>query len=406
LKQFLATSPILFLILLSCCGKGASNKDDQPKVVSKPVAKSAPNEALLQVDNDAQRRAGIRTQVLEARKITPEIAAYGHLEEDPATTFVLRAPIAGILRENSGRSWPRVGERVDEAAMVGNVEPRFTPNERIGLNTQLASARSDLDSATASVSAARAAYERTRHLNADNKNIADRVVEEAEAHLRSEEARAKSAAETVRVVEASLMSAGFATPQVLRADRPGDVVEVLAQPGENIEPGAPLLRLAQLDMLLARIDVPVGYPIAPSALTARIVPAGHEDEAPLSAQRVAVSAAVDPRAQGIPLLFRIAGTRFGLRPGLAVTAYIPGTAKAVSGFLIPQAAIVRTTGRAWVYVQVSQTKFERRPVSLDQLVGDSYAVITGFASGDRIVVIGAQSLLSEEFKSQNSTDEQ
>ena len=406
MRGLLRSSPVLLLVLLSCCGKGAPDKDDQPKAEAKQGAKTATEQAPVQLDSDAERRAGIRTQVLEARNITPEIVAYGHLEEDPATTFVLRAPIGGTLRESSAHSWPRVGERLETGTMVGNVEPRFTPNERIGLNTQLASARSDLDSATASVSAARAAYERARQLNADNKNIADRVVQEAEAHLHSEEARAKSAAETVGVVEASLTSTGLAAPQALKAGRPGEVVEVLAQPGESIEPGVPLLRLAQLDLLLARIDVPIGDPITQGAITARIVPAGHEDEKALNAQRVAIGAAVDPHALGLPLLFRLAGTRFGLRPGLAVTAYIPGMGRAGQGFLIPQAAIVRMGGRAWAYVQIAEEKFERRPVSLDQPAGDGYAVTTGYIAGDRIVVVGAQSLLSEEFKSQNSTDEQ
>jgi hypothetical protein len=242
-------------------------------------------------------------------------------------------------------------------------------------------------------------------LNADNKNVADRVVQEAEAHLRSEEARAKSATETVQALDASLTSGGASAPRTLSADRAGDVVEIVAQPGESVEAGVPILRVARLDTLLARIDVPLGDPVAPNLVRARIAPAGQEEQTPLNAERVAVSAAIDPRAQGVSLLFRVLGTRFGLRPGLAVTAYVPTVGASRTGLVIPQAAVVRTGGKAYVYVQTGASKFERRQVSTEQTIAEGYIVKSGFAAGDRIVTTGAQSVLSEEFKSQLKEDE-
>lgn len=404
MKRIIAVLPILFLALISCGTKEHDN--DKDTKLTKQAENAGPNEGFVQIDTAAQERAGIRAEVLVSKKVMPETVAYGHLEEDPSTTFVLRAPIAGTLEAATGRSWPQLGERLEARAIVGTIKPRFTPSERIGMNTQLTAARSDLASATASVAAAQAAYERARKLNADNKNVADKIVQEAEAQLRSEQARAKSATETVRMLEGSLRSGSVAAARPLNADRAGDVVEILAQPGEVIESGSPILRLARLDLLLARVDVPVGDRIAPNALQARIVPAGYEDQPPLNAKRLAVNGAVDPRAQGVPLLFRLSGTRFGLRPGLAVAAYLPITAAARSGLIIPQAALVRMGGKAYVYVQTSPVKFERRPVSLDRPTTGGYAVGSEFAAGDRVVTVGAQSLLSEEFKSQMTTDEQ
>jgi hypothetical protein len=74
--------------------------------------------------------------------------------------------------------------------------------------------------------------------------------------------------------------------------------------------------------------------------------------------------------------------------------------------MIPQAAVVRMGGKAYVYVETGPTKFERRLVSLDEPTGEGYVSTSGFNAGDRIVTVGAQSLLSEEFKSQMRTDEQ
>lgn len=406
MSRILIAWPVMFLVLAGCGGSKGPDKDDAVKPAAKQTAKKASaDQASVELDAAAQQRAGIRTQVLAMKSVAPEIVAYGRLEEDPAGSFALRAPISGTLRVATGRVWPRIGEHVNAGRIVGMIEPRFTPGERIGFNTQLTVARSELSASTASVSAARAAFERARLLNADNKNVADRVVQEAEAHLRSEEARAKSAVETVQALDASLTSAGASAARTLTTDRYGDVVEILAQPGESVEPGTSILRIARLDTLLARIDVPVGDPVAPNFVRARIAPTGQEEQTPLNAERVAVSAAIDPRAQGVSLLFRLVGTRFGLRPGLAVTAYLPTSAGGRPGIVIPQAAVVRTGGKAYVYVQTGPSKFERREVAVDQPTTEGYIVTSGFAAGDRVVITGVQSVLSEEFKSQLKEDE-
>ena len=53
----------------------------------------------------------------------------------------------------------------------------------------------------------------------------------------------------------------------------------------------------------------------------------------------------------------------------------------------------------FVFVQIADDQFVRKPVPLDQATADGYVTTTGFAAGDRIVVQGAQMLLTEEFKS-------
>src|SRR5262249_38785289 len=197
-------------------------------------------------------------QALVAQTLAPEIVAYGRLEEDPSQSFVLRAPVAGVLHFAPGKGWPARGDKLRDGAVAGQIEPRLAPTERISLNSQLVTARSELNASTAAVTATRAAYERARLLNADNKNVSDRVVQEAEARLKEQEERQKAATETVRLLESSLQSGGPAGSKPLVVERGGDVVEVMAQPGEAIEPGSPILRVTNLDRLLARVDVPVG----------------------------------------------------------------------------------------------------------------------------------------------------
>ncbi len=51
---------------------------------------------------------------------------------------------------------------------------------------------------------------------------------------------------------------------------------------------------------------------------------------------------------------------------------------------------------ALAYVQIAKDRFTRRPVADQIPYNNGYLVSTGFESGERVVVHGAQLLLSEE----------
>lgn len=296
-----------------------------------------------------------------------------------------------------------MGEHLAGGAVVGTIQPRFTPAERLSLNSQLTTAKSEFTASTASVSAARSAYERAKILNTDNKNVSDQVLQDAAARLQAEESRYRAANQTVGQIEASLQSADPAGSRRLVVERGGEVVELIAQPGESIEPGAPILRVAKLNQLLARIDIPVGQHVPASVTTARIVPVGFENQ-PILATRIAVALAsgtpMQGQAQGEAFLFRLESSRFGLRPGAAVTAYIDLAGSPQAGVIIPQSAIVRFQGSGFAYAQTAANQFVRKQVPLDRPADESYFTTENFQPGDRVVTAGAQALLSEEFKSQ------
>jgi HlyD family secretion protein len=396
---------VIGLVLLPACGRTTRDEDEasrKPQANQRP-SRTAAGDPIVRLDAAAQTRVGLRTEVVKTQTLRPELIAYGRLEADPSRAFVLRAAVAGTLRVTAGSNWPRLGESLGDGAIVGAIEPRLAPAEQIGLTNQLAGARADLAAAASSVTAARAAFERARVLNADNKNVSDRALEEATARVASEEARFKTASETVNLLEASLHSTGPGVSRSLTVERGGEVVEIMAQPGEAIEPGAPIVRVVKLDRLLARVDVPVGEHLPPNSSTARIMAVGFEDS-PIAAERVGVSATTEPTAQGQSFLFRLRSTLFGLRPGVAVTARIPAAGPSRTGVDIPTAAIVRVEGQAYVFVQTAAEEFVRRPISLDQPTEAGYLAAASVAAGDRIVVQGAQMLLSEEFKSRIATE--
>ncbi len=419
---------------------------------------------VVSIDAETQKRIGLATASPRAATHVRTLTAYGALEEDPSRSFVLRAPVAGILRPAAERTWPMIGE-LPSTGVVGRLEPRFTAKEVVDLAAQAASARAEVANAQAAVESARAdqrasdakltaaksALARMRDANKDHMIDSEVVLQEAESRAKVEEAsadsararvgaaeaRVKSARETLVVIEAatawqgqpgiaSLLVAGAKDPSgwVPVAIEGGfEVVEVSAHPGEVVNAGQALLRLARFDRLLARVRLPAGdscptevEPASWSCQRALVIPVGREDH-PLAGTLLAPVASTE----GPAFLFAVDAAGSGLRPGAAVTALLGLPGDAMTGVVIPREAVVRHLGKAWAYVQVADAgrasllagrasllgRFSRREVPLDAPTDDGWFApsswlgqASGFGVQDALVVAGAQLLLSEELKSQ------
>ncbi|MFZ5926393.1 MAG: efflux RND transporter periplasmic adaptor subunit [Acidobacteriota bacterium] len=372
---------------------------EKPIMIPPRISRTAGGDLIIELDRDTQARIGLKSEILASETLYPEIVAYGRLQEDPGASFVVRAPVAGILRRAGSCEWPRLGDVLADGASFGTIEPRLIPFERVDLETRITNAKADVEASQASLDASRAAYERTKALNAKGKNMSDRAVQEAEARLKADEARLAAARKNVAQLEAAAKArAGGAGPVALAA-RAGEVVEVFAHPDEAVESGQPIVRVARFDSMLARVDLPAGEAADPGISAARIVPVGHE-ERQVPGVRVSLAPAVDPRTLGQGYLFRVAGLGGMLRPGAAVTAYLRVPGKAATGVLIPYTSLVRHDGKTWVYRQIAEQRFTRQEVKLDRSSSRGWLVTQGVFTGDRIVTVGAQMLLSEELKSQ------
>jgi len=354
-------------------------------------------EPVVTLDDDVQERMGVRAEAVVPMTRRQQVVAYGVLEEDNAGSFVLRAPLAGTIQGADGKAWPAAGETIADGVRLGQIEPRLSPADRVNLNDRLAAAQADVETSRAPLAADQSALGRVRTLNADDKNVSDRAVQEAEARVAAEQARLNGAQQSVRLLTTALASSRDAALP-LEIARGGVVVEVLAHPGESVESGQALLRIARFDKLLARVDVPAGETVAPGLTSASIVPLGNEAR-PLTGERVGFASSVDPKTQGQPFVFRVTDSSGALRPGLSVTAYLEAPGAARSGAVAPRSAVIWQTGKTWVYVQTEKERFARREVVLEDPASDGWFT-RSLKPGDKVVTRGAQMLLSEEFKSQ------
>ena len=360
--------------------KEISEEREREEPIKTPprITRGANGEVIVKLDVDTQTRIGLKTELTRSETIYPETAAYGHLQEDPGTSFIVRAPVAGTLRSAESRDWPRLGENLSDGLSFGIVEPRLAPFERVDVGNRLTNAQADVEAAQASVNASRAEYERLKGLNA-NKNVSDRAVQETEARLKGDQARLEAARKNVAQLEAVTKSqAGGAGPVTLTS-RGGEVVELFAHPNESVESGQQIMRVAQYDSMLARVDLPAGENADPKISLARIVPVGHEDRE-VRGERVSLASTVDPRTLGQGYLFRVTGLGTLLRPGAAITAYLSVPGKPTAGIVVPESALVRSAGKIWVYRQVADDQFTRVEIDPERNTSRGVLVARGVSA--------------------------
>lgn len=396
---------LLIWAFLSARGEQSQERErERASAAPQRVTRGTAGEIIVSLDLASRGRVGLQVAALPAVTLQGELVAPGTLQEDSSRTFTLRAPIAGTLRVSASLDWPRLGVALMDGSIVGAIEPRVMPTTKIDLESRLATARSEVSAATAATSAARASFARNKELNAYGKIVADRIVEESEARLKESEARLAAAKDQARLVAESLQaSTGPTGPIPLRLTRGGEVLEVIAQPGEAVESGQPIVKVARFDAILARVEVPAGERIDRAVSTARVVVLGHEDH-PLRGERIALAVS-DPKTLGQALLFRVPTDGLAVRPGQPITAYLPTSGNSQRGVVVPRSAIVRFAGRTWAYVDLGGDRFSRREVAPNHPTAAGWFIATGWSPGDRVVTIGAEALLSEELKSEIRTPE-
>ncbi len=241
--------------------------------------------------------------------------------------------------------------------------------------------RTDLIRAKASARASEEEYLRLQELNRDGKNASDKAVEAARATAENDAALVANAKRAINILNGGVLL------------RWGPVVAKWIE-GDSSEFAA---LLTQRRFLLQVTSTTGGPFAAPKQATVQL-----GDGTRTQANLVSVLPQLDPRLQVPSLLYAIAAHP-GLVPGVNLSVFLP-TGSLESGAIVPQTAVVWFQGSAWCYVESSPGKFARTSVETTNPVASGWFVAKGFEPGARVVTTGAQTLLSEEFRSQIQAD--
>jgi hypothetical protein len=234
----------------------------------------------------------------------------------------------------------------------------------------------DLVAARAALAASHAEFRRSRHLYAEQKNVSLKAMQSARATYLADESR-------VEVLR-----------QQLRDQWGGEIAQMNSRSRSDF-----VAALITRHQAIARVSLPVGQALERLPHRAQVVVLGRSGH-PLTARAVFPAPMVDPRMQGQGFLLRIDSPSAIARPGAAVTAWLPTARNSERGVIVPRSAVVRYAGRAWVYQETRRGRFTRRRLVVAEPTRGGYFVTMILRPGMRVVVTGAQTLLSEELQSQ------
>ena len=273
--------------------------------------------------------------------------------------------IVGPLKTMTSR------ERITAPAVV------LSAQKRIGRRSNYVSSLARLEKARANVDVSEQEFNRLKSLYQDNQNASQKALDGAQGALRSDQAEVRAAQQDLLLQTAAL-----------RQDW-GEVITKWVVEGVAI-----LDRVFEQRELLLQLTMPPGSgPAAAETISLDLPQSGHAQ-----AKLISTFPHVDPRIQGVGFLY-VTPSHLGLAPGLNLVAHL-AVGRLMHGVLIPQQAVVWWQGQAWVYKQPAPGRFVRQEIETGTQVAGGFFVSGGILPGDRVVVSGAQMLLSEELGAQ------
>jgi membrane fusion protein, multidrug efflux system len=321
--------------------------------------------------NPAPEIRPVRTVTVEMRASGVPVVLTGRIEAEDEARLAFR--LSGRMIERAVGT----GDRVEAEQLIGRLEPQDQLNA-------LRAAQASLSAAQGQAREAENEYQRQRQL--EERGFATRAVYE----------RAREARQTTRSqVEAAQAQLRFAEDQVgfteLHADAEGVVTEIGAEPGEVVQAGQMIVRLARQGGRDAVFDVP--------AQVIRTAPADPEIEVFLTEDRsIKASGRVREVAEQADPATRTFQVKVGLAhppPEMRLGATVTGRMEVDEGEIIalPASALTRQGDEpaVWVVDPANSTVSLR---SIDVLRFEPAAVVVadGVNPGEVVVTAGVQAL--------------
>ncbi len=182
----------------------------------------------------------------------------------------------------------------------------------------------------------------------------------------------------------------------LVADGDGVVMETLAEPGQVVSAGQPVVRLAHAGRREAVIQLPETLrPAIGSAAQATLFGNG---DVRVQATLRQLSDTADPRTRTFEARYVLQGALADAPLGATVTVQIPDARSPGQGGLqVPIGALLDAGKGPGVWVVSGEpAKVSWRPVTVERLDDDSARVAGALTQGERVVALGAQLLREGE----------
>src|SRR5262245_482501 len=188
-------------------------------------------------------------------------------------------------------------------------------------------------------------------------------------------------------------------PLPIVAPRSGTVLSVPVSPGQFVAAAAPLVQIADLSKPWLRVAVPENDLARVDAKASIAIPLGGKR---VAAKPLALVPLVDPIRHTADLIYELAPGDVPIARDQVVAVHVPVDHKRTETVVPYDAVVYDIHGSAWIYLDVTPKEggkniYRRWRVELGPTVDGGLVVRAGELSGKRVVVSGAQVLLSREF---------
>jgi hypothetical protein len=290
---------------------------------------------------------------------------------------IVSLPLA--TQQNSGITTAKVSSAVfqGEVKSFGNVVSIDSLTEA---KARFLNLKTDIAIARAASGSNLQQYQRLKTLNADDKNVSDRAVQEALAAV---------SADTSKITASELQLKNLQTSTKLQWG------QALANLAFEDKLAPHLANLLDRKNVLIQVSLPLNT-LTPATGSSINVSPLNESVAPIKAIYVSPASTSDSNGFGKTFYYSAPADllRIGMRVNIQAAADASDTA---NGIVIPSNAVVWYAGKPWAYFKQGKDQFVRKPISTDTEV-DAGWFNQGIDANSEVVVSGAQLLLSEEFK--------
>jgi cobalt-zinc-cadmium efflux system membrane fusion protein len=376
---------VLPAVLLMACGREPAVSDGPSPAPAEVVETHPEEENAIHLTEDMVRDLRISTAAVVEQPGAGQVTALGEVVADQARYAEVAPPTPGqivrVLVEDNG------------------VVRRGTPLAQLR-STDLGRARADLLSAEARKDLARQTLDRKRTL-AQERIVALREVQEAEAAFRAADAEVRAATASMQALGVSgddTAPADDGSLFYVRSPIAGRVLDRQAVLGQYAEPATPLFTIADL----SRVWV-IAHVFERDALNVTPGSTAHVTVAALPGQEfdgdvALVGRQVDPDSRTVPVRIELTNQAGELRPGMSASAGLEVMGQTRTILTVPAAALQRVGERWLAFVPRGQYEYEMRPAGRGRDLGNDVEVVSGLKAGETVVVEGAFLLKAEAEK--------
>ncbi|THD69115.1 efflux RND transporter periplasmic adaptor subunit [Robertkochia marina] len=377
MKKFIISS--LIAVLVSSCGGGETSVDDV--IATEDLAQLREKKEALTIQRDSlNNRIGRLDRAIAAVDTVQKLSLvstfqvkdtiFNHFVElqgnvSTRKNLILNAEYAGILQELKVEE----GQKVQRGQVLAVLDDG-------GLGAQLAQLQSQAE-------LAKTTFERQKRLW--DQNIG------SEIQYLTAKTQFESASNAVTQLKNQLAKTRITAPFS------GTIDQVIADPGANLSPGMPVIRIVSLENMYVEVEVPEIYlPNIKKGTSVRVYFPVLGEEVETKVRQV--SDFIRPSNRTFNVEVGVPSLNGMVKPNLNARVFI-NDYSSEDAILIPQSIITENAaGEQYVYVakeidQQNRAVVEQTVVRVGKSQGDLVEILEGVKAGDAVIEEGARSLL-------------